>query len=138
VRLAVATALSALLVPSLAGGATNAKVYFEDTIPSGGASAVTFTTHKAASFRVRLRVPTAGSAKLSLLGKKAPKGINPLIKTSNTSGQTGACQGAAGSFYCTASYEPLPKGTYTWRITWVSAAQAGPKMAAHVELTVRW
>ena len=138
VRLAVATTLSALLLPSLAGGATSAKVYFEDTIPSGGASAVTITTHEAASFRVRLRVPTAGSARLFLLGKKAPNGINPLIKTSNTSGQTGGCQGAAGSFYCKASYEPLPKGTYTWRIKWVSFVQDGPKMSAHVELTVRW
>ena len=137
-RLAVATAFVTLVIPSLAGGATSAKVYLEDTIPSGGASSVTFTTHKAASFRIRLRVPTTGSAKLSLLGKKAPKGINPLITTSNTSGQSGACQGAAGSFYCTASYEPLPKGTYTWRIRWVSLVQDGPKQPAHVELTVRW
>jgi hypothetical protein len=131
VRLAVA-AVIALLLPSLAGGATSAKIYFEDTIASGSSSSVTFTTHKAASFRIRLRVPTAGSAKLSLFGKKAPKGINPLIKTSNTSGQSGACQGAAGSFYCTASYEPLPKGTYTWRIAWTG------QQPAHVELTVRW
>ena len=131
-RLAVATALSALLLPSLAGGATSAKVYLEDTIPSGSSSSVTFTTHKAASFRIRLRVPTGGSARLSLLGKRAPKGINPLIKTSNTSGQSGACQGAAGSFYCTAAYEPLPKGTYTWRVAWTG------QQPAHVELTVGW
>ena len=137
-RLAVATALTALLLPSLAGGATSAKVYLEDTIPSGSSSSVTVTTHKAASFRIRLRVPTGGSARLSLLGKKAPKGINPLIKTSNTSGQSGACQGAAGSFYCTAAYEPLPKGTYTWRITWFSSIQDAPAKPAHVELTVRW
>jgi hypothetical protein len=137
VRLAVA-ALIALLLPSLAGGATSAKVYLEDTIPSGSSSSVTFTTHQAASFRIRLRVPTAGSAKLFLLGKNAPKGINPLIKTSNTSGQSGACQGAAGSFYCTASYEPLPKGRYTWRVTWTSFIQDVPAMSAHVELTIRW
>jgi hypothetical protein len=98
---------------------------------------VTISTHRAASFSVRLRVPTAGRAKLYLLGTHAPKG-GPLIKTSNTSWNSAACQGAAGSFYCTASYEPLPKGTYTWRVTWTSTSKRGPKMPAHVELTVRW
>lgn len=122
-------------VTALASGP--AKVFFEDTVPSGSSSSVTFTTHKAASFRVRLRVPTAGRAKLFLLGKHAPKG-GPLIHTSNTSANSSGCQGAAGSFYCTASYEPLPKGTYTWRVTWVSMVNVGPKMPAHIELTVRW
>jgi hypothetical protein len=135
VRVLLAAVSIALLVPTVA--LAKCQVFFEDTIPSGSSSSVTFTTHKAASFRIRLRVPTAGRAKLYLLGKHAPKG-GPLITTSNTSGQSGACQGAAGSFYCTASYEPLPKGTYTWRITWVSVVQAGPKMPAHAELTVRW
>ncbi len=134
-RVFLAAASIALLVPAVA--VAKGQVFFEDTIPSGSSSSVTITTHKAASFRVRLRVPTAGRAKLFLLGKHAPKG-GPLIRTSNTSGQSSACQGAAGSFYCTASYEPLPKGTYTWRVTWVSVVQAGPRMPAHIELTVRW
>ena len=125
----------ALLVPGVA--LAKSQVYFEDSIPSGSSSSVTITTHKAASFSVRLRVPTSGKAKLYLLGKHAPKG-GPLLKTSNTSGQSSSCQGAAGSFYCTASYEPLPKGTYTWRITWVSVVKHGPRMPAHIELTVRW
>jgi hypothetical protein len=136
VRLVLAAvAVVALLVPAVA--LAKSQVFFEDMIPSGSSSSVTFTTHKAASFRIRLRVPTAGRAKLFLLGKHAPKG-GPLIHTSNTSANSSGCQGAAGSFYCTASFEPLPKGTYTWKITWVSVTQAGPKMPAHVELTVRW
>jgi hypothetical protein len=57
---------------------------------------------------------------------KAPRG-GPLIDT-----KTYACEGAAGSFYCRASYEPLPKGRYRWRIRWLGARPA------HVELTVRW
>ncbi len=134
-RLLLAALAIGLLVPAVA--LAKSQVYLEDTIPSGSSSSVTFTTHKAASFRVRLRVPTAGRAKLFLLGKHAPKG-GPLIHTSNTSANSSGCQGAAGSFYCTASYEPLPKGTYTWRVTWVSMVNAGPKMPAHVELTVRW
>ena len=120
----------ALLVPALA--LAKSQVFFEDTIPSGSSSSVSITTHKAASFGVLLRVPTAGRAKLFLRGKHAPKG-GALIDT-----KTYACEGAAGSFYCKAAYEPLPKGTYTWRVTWVSIVQAGPKMPAHVELTVRW
>jgi hypothetical protein len=119
--------LVGLVLPAAA--LAQGKVFFEDTVPRGGSSSVTFTTHRAASFRILLRVPTAGRAKLFLLGKHAPKG-GPLIQTSNTSPT--ACEGAAGSFYCRASYEPLPRGTYTWRVRW-----NGPQ-PAHVELTVRW
>jgi hypothetical protein len=108
--------------------AAGGKVAFQDTVPSGKSSSVTVNPHHAAAFKVVLRVPTAGRAKLFLLGKKAPKpGL--LIDT-----KTFDCDGAAGSFYCKASYEPLPKGTYTWKIAWVGT----PKKAAHVELTVRW
>ena len=101
------------------------KLFFEDTVPAGKSTWVEMGTHRAASFRVVLRVPTQGRAKLFLLGKTAPRG-GPLIDT-----KTSACEGAAGSFYC-AAYEPLPRGRYTWRIAWT-----GPK-PAHVELTVRW
>lgn len=134
-RLVVAVVVLALLVPATA--LAKSQLFLEDTIPSGSSSSVTVTTHGPAAFSVRLRVPTAGRAKLFLLGKHAPKG-GPLIVTSNTSPGSSGCQGAAGSFYCTASYEPLPKGTYTWRVTWVSTTKRGPKMPAHVELTVRW
>jgi len=131
VRLAVATLAAGLLLTPVAMAATG-KLFFEDTIPSGKSTAVSVTTQKPASFRVLLRVPTTGRAKLFLLGKNAPKG-GPLIDT-----KTYACEGAAGSYYCKGSYEPLPKGTYTWRLTWTSVTKRGPKMPAHVELTVRW
>lgn len=118
----------ALLMGASLAAASGGKVHFEDTVPNGKSASVTFTTHRAASFSVLLRVPTAGRAKLYLLGKKAPKG-GPLIDT-----KTYGCEGAAGSWYCKAAYEPLPKGTYTWRIAWIGA----PPKPAHVELTVRW
>lgn len=125
-RVALASALViALAIPTMAY-AKGARVYLEDTIPRGRSSSVTITTHRAASFRVVLRVPTQGRAKLFLTGKSAPSG-GPLIDT-----KTSACEGAAGSFYCRAAYEPLPKGRYTWRIAWTGSAPA------HVELTIRW
>jgi hypothetical protein len=127
-KILLVSVAAAILVPSVALGAFKGKVYFEDTIPSGSSSSVTIQTHRKPSFSVLLRVPTQGRAKLFLLGKKAPKG-GPLIDT-----KTFACEGAAGSFYCKASYEPLPAGKYTWRISWVGV----PKTPAHVELTVRW
>jgi hypothetical protein len=136
ILVALTAAVAAVTLPAGALAVGSGKVFFEDTVPSGGSSSVTIVTHRSAAFRVLLRVPTAGKAKLFLLGKRAPKG-GPLIQTSNTS-PASACQGAAGSFYCKASYEPLPKGTYTWRVTWVSVVRQGPKMPAHVELTVRW
>ena len=124
--------LAAGLLPVVAHGATPSRVSFEDSIPSGSSSSVTIVTHRVASFRVLLRVPTAGRARLYLLGKHAPKG-GPLIRTSNTA-PTSGCEGAAGSFYCRASFEPLPRGVYTWHVTWRGA----PPAPAHVELTVRW
>jgi hypothetical protein len=129
VRALAAASVVALVLVGAARAAGPAKIYFEDTVPKGGSSSVTITTHRPASFRVLLRVPTAGRAKLFLLGKNAPNG-GPLIATTNTAPTS--CEGAAGSFYCKASYEPLPKGTYTWRISWTG------QQPAHVELTVRW
>jgi hypothetical protein len=131
-RISLLLAAAALSLPALAVAAKQGKLSFQDNVPSGSASSVTLTTHRAASFSILLRVPTAGRARLYLLGKHAPKG-GPLIDT-KTVPEGGPCQGAAGSWYCKASYEPLPKGTYTWRIAWAGK----PKVPAHVELTVRW
>ena len=116
----------AVAIPATALAAS--KVFFEDNVPSGKSSSVTIQTHRSAAFKVLLRAPTAGRAKLFLLGKTAPKG-GPLIDT-----KIYACDGAAGSFYCKGAYEPLPKGKYTWRVSWVGVASK----PAHVELTVRW
>jgi hypothetical protein len=126
--LAASVCLGLSAVALAAGG----KVFFQDRIPSGNSSSVTITTHRPAAFSLLLRVPTAGRARLYLLGKNAPKG-GALIDTKTTF-QGGGCEGAAGSFYCKASYEALPRGTYTWKIAWVGK----PKAPAHVELTVRW
>jgi hypothetical protein len=127
VRLGLVAAL-AFAVAASAAIAAGGKITFEDNVPSGKSSSLTIQTHRAASFKVSLRVPTAGRAKLFLLGKTAPKpGL--LIDT-----KTFGCQGAAGSFFCSAAYEPLPKGKYTWKVAWVGT----PKKPAHVELTVRW
>jgi len=117
----------AALVAVPATAAPTARVFFEDMVPAGKSSYVRFQTHKPASFRIVLRVPTQGRAQLSLLGKKAPKSDRPLVDT-----KTDACEGAAGSFFCRSAFERLPKGTYAWRIRWLG------KQPAHVELTVRW
>ena len=109
-----------------APGHAKGKLFYEDTLPATGAGTVSVTVRASAAFRVVLRTSTQGRTRLYLLGKTALKG-GPLIDT-----KTYACQGAAGSFYCQGSYEPLPKGTYTFRL---KRDGAGP---AHVELTVRW
>ena len=119
---AVIAAALALPASALAKG----RIFFDGTIPAGKTSVVSLTVHSPASFKVLLRVPTQGRARLFLRGKAAPK-VGPLIDT-----KTHSCQGAAGSFYCRAAYEPLPKGRYTWRISWTG------KKPAHAELTVRW
>jgi hypothetical protein len=125
---ALVPAFLILVVVALAAtsSAEAGTVTYENTLARTGSGQVTIRVYKAVSFQVRLRVPTQGRARLYLLGVNAPRG-GPLIDTS-----TASCEGAAGSFYCEGAYEPLPKGTYTFRIVW-----RGPQ-AAPVELTVRW
>jgi hypothetical protein len=123
VLFAAAVIVIALPATALAKGG---KLFFEDDVRAGKSTWVEHSIPRAASFRVVLRVPTQGRAQLLLTGRNAPRG-GPLIDT-----KTYACEGAAGSFYCRAAYEPLPKGTYRWRIRWLGSKPA------HVELTVRW
>jgi hypothetical protein len=123
-RAALLLALCALtLVPAASAAG---RLAYEDTVAARGSTSVRITVRRAAAFRVVLRVPTRGRGQLFLDGRTAPRG-GPLIDT-----KTYGCEGAAGSLHCRASYEPLPRGTYTWRIRWLGNAPA------HVELTVRW
>jgi len=122
----MAAVVVAVALPAMSLAKGGGRVVFEDDVRAGKSTWVEISTSRAASFRVVLRVPTQGRARLFLSGKTAPRG-GPLIDT-----KTHACEGAAGSLYCRAAYEPLPKGTYRWRIRWLGAKPA------HVELTVRW
>ena len=124
-RAAVAAfvAASALAVPGVANAAS---VHLEQFVATGGSVQVSVVVRKPASFSVLLRTRTIGRTKLLLLGAHAPKG-GPLIDTATT-----RCDGAAGSWYCKGSYEPLPAGTYTFRVVRPSG------FGTHVELTVRW
>jgi hypothetical protein len=110
----------------LASTSLAATVRYDDTLIKGKPVALTVTTHRRAAFNVLLHVSTAGRTRLFLSGAHAPKG-GALIDT-----KTYACDGAAGSFYCKGSYEPLPAGTYTWKIVRVSGAKEP------VTLTVTW
>jgi hypothetical protein len=103
------------------------ELVFEDTVPAGKSSSVTITTHRAASFRVVLRVPTHGRAELVLVGRTELRKGRFAIDVKRY-----ACEGAAGSAYCRGAYKAVPKGTYTWRVRWLG------KRPAHFELTVRW
>lgn len=123
--LVVIGAVAALAVPALAATPASS-IQYQDTVARGAPVAVTITTHRSAAFRVLLRVRTEGRTRLFLTGAHAPGG-GPLIDT-----KTYACEGAAGSFYCKAAYEPLPAGTYTWKIVRVAGAREP------VTLTVKW
>lgn len=119
-------AAAALALPGLARAG---KAVFADTLPRNGATGVSFTVQRPAAFRILLRTSTLGRTRLYLLGAHAPKG-GPLIDT-----KTARCDGAAGSWYCRGSYEPLPAGTYTFRIVFSSSV---PQSPGGFELTVRW
>lgn len=125
-RPAALAALGAVLALVLPSAAAAGSVHLQQHVVSGSSVQVTIVVRKAASFSVLLRTRTQGRTQLMLLGKRAPAG-GPLIDTATT-----ACEGSAGSFYCRGSYEPLPPGTYTFRVRRPSRG------GTNVELTVRW
>ncbi len=120
---AAVASVAALALPAAASAGT---VRLEQFVTTGGSVQVSVVVRKPASFSVLLRTRTIGRTQLVLLGKHAPRG-GPLLDTATT-----RCDGAAGSYYCTGSYEPLPPGTYTFRVRRPSG------FGTHVELTVRW
>ena len=101
-------AAAALVVSALALAAARrgerGSVHLEQFVSTGGSVQVSVVVRRAASFSVLLRTRTIGRTQLFLLGTHAPKG-GPLIDTATT-----ACDGAAGSYYCNGSFEPLPAG----------------------------
>jgi len=122
---AVALVFSALAL-ALPGAASAGSVHLEQFVTTGRSVQVSVVVRKPASFSVLLRTRTVGRTQLFLVGKHAPKG-GPLLDTATT-----RCEGAAGSFYCKGSFEPLPPGIYTFRVVRTSG------FGAHVELTVGW
>ena len=111
---------------ALPGMGRAGSVHLEQYVASGSSVQVGVVVRKHASFSVLLRTRTVGRTQLRLLGAHAPKG-GPLIDTDTT-----ACEGAAGSWYCKARYEPLPPGTYVFRVIRNSG------FGTNIELTVRW
>jgi hypothetical protein len=122
-RLVVAVAVAALALPASAAAVS---VTYRDSIAVGTSGQVSVTARSAASFEVGLRVPAAGRTQLFLVGRRAPKG-GPLLDTA-----TSSCRRNGAELFCRGRYEPLPAGTYTWRVRRVSGARAD------VVLTVRW
>ena len=111
---------------ALPGAASAGSVHLEQFVTTGKSVQVSIVVRKAASFSVLLRTRTVGRTQLFLIGTHAPRG-GPLIDTRTT-----RCDGAAGSFYCKGSFEPLPPGVYTFRVVRTTG------FGTHVELTVRW
>jgi hypothetical protein len=108
------------------GGASAGTVHLDQFVTTGGSVQVSVVVRRPASFSVLLRTRTIGRTQLVLLGRHAPRG-GPLLDTA-----TMHCDGAAGSYYCKGSFEPLPAGTYTFRVRRPSG------FGTHIELTVRW
>ncbi len=125
-RPAATAAVVSVLALTVPAAASAGSVHLEQFVTTGSSVQVSVVVRKPASFSVLLRTRTIGRTQLVLLGAHVPKG-GPLIDTATT-----ACDGAAGSWYCKGSYEPLPPGTYTFRVVRRSG------FGTNVELTVRW
>ena len=125
--------LSALTVAAAVALALPARRRRRQDLPPGHDpeerhSQVSVTLRKPAAFRILLRTSTQGRTRLYLLGAHAPRAARSSTR------RRCSCEGTAGSFYCKGSYEPLPAGTYTFRIVYAGATP----QPANVELTVRW
>lgn len=120
----IALALGLLVAASASAG----NIRYTNVIGPKGTLQVSVKVFRPAAFHVLLRTSTHGRTRLFLEGRNAPSG-GPLIDT-----RTYDCEGAAGSFYCEGSYEPLPRGTYTFRVEY----RGDTTENAGVELTVRW
>src|SRR5262245_28269722 len=107
VVLAVVSGACVLVLPALGRAGS---VHLEQYVASGSSVQVGVVAGKHAPCSVLRRTRTIGRTQLLLLGAHAPKG-GPLIDTNTT-----ACEGAAGSWYCKGSFEPLPPGTYVFRV----------------------
>ena len=125
-RVLVVAALTCACAVALPALGHAGSVHLEQYVATGSSVQVSVVVRRPASFSVLLRTRTIGRTQLRLLGAHAPKG-GPLIDTKTT-----ACDGAAGSYYCQASFEPIPPGTYTFRILRRSG------FSTTVELTIRW
>jgi hypothetical protein len=125
-RLSVLAVVGGACVLALPGLGRAGSVHLEQYVASGSSVQVGVVVRKHASFSVLLRTRTVGRTQLRLLGAHAPKG-GPLIDTSTT-----RCEGAAGSWYCKARYEPLPPGIYVFRVV----RRLG--FGTNIELSVSW
>lgn len=115
----------ALLVALPAVAAANSKTFTAE-LPSGeGGASYTVRPAGTAAFAVSLRVPVGVRVRLSLAGRGAPKGV--LIDTARS-----GCPRSGAVRVCRASYEPLGKGTYTWRLSKLGGS------AAKLRLVIRW
>ena len=124
-------AATALVVSALAlavpGAASAGSVHLEQFVSTGGTVQVSVVVRKAASFSV-LPAHADGRPDAALPDRQAaPRRAVPLLDTATT-----ACDGAAGSYYCKGSFEPLPPGTYTFRVARPSGLRHAHR--AHGEL----
>ncbi len=80
-----------------------------------------------AAFRVTLPAGTGVRARLYLGGTNAPRSASPLIDTAGA-----ACATTSAGRTCSAAYQSLPAGRYTWKVVTTAVA------AGSVRLRVRW
>lgn len=129
-RIGVVVLTACILAAIFAVGPAAAKLTtsltYADVVIGGESSSVTVVARRPAAFTVTLKAPVEGRTKLFLRGTHAPRGPLPLIDT-----KTFACQRRGMTLTCQGTYEPLPKGTYTFRMTYAGAA-------ASLRLSVRW
>lgn len=115
-----------LLLAAASSDAATKNVVFKMKAGTQNAKfSVTATTPP--SFHLVLRIRNDGTRAILHYRKSTWKDSRELMDT-----KTYGCDGAAGSLYCEASYEPLPKGTYLF-----SVSKQGRK-PTQIEVTLKW
>lgn len=85
------------------------------------------TTKRPPSFHVVLRIRNDGTRAILSYRKSTWHNSHKLIDT-----KTYACEGAAGSSYCEARYETVPRGTYFFTVRKLG------RRSTHIDVTVAW
>jgi hypothetical protein len=85
------------------------------------------TSKRPPAFHVVLRIRNDGTRAI-LSYRKTTWRKNPVLIDTKTYG----CDGAAGSSYCEARYEPVPKGKYVFTVRKLG------RRPTHIDVTLNW
>ena len=129
---AAAIAAVALAAPALAQGQPN-QHRLDVTVRPGEFASLTFGTVPQGEFRFRLRASSDGDKTLTLTQKRDTGTRFTVLKVPSATA-SGACQGAAGSLFCSGISTPATPAGHSWNFR----VRNRSDRPMSITLTIRW